>query len=131
MTFFLVLSSWALLSSIAPVTINIMILMILIKMILHHDQWSSKPDSSHREELPSLGSIWENFQVGALAEEPVVMSEDPTVQIFFLAVVFISCIFTLDMVVTQEPIIEYDYTYDIRLCEICLVFFLEFDRYLI
>ena len=72
------------------------------------DDQHSTPDGSHGEELSSGG-----LQVRAPAKEPVVPCEDPTIQIFFLAVVFVSCIFTLDMVVTKEPIIEYDYTSDI------------------
>ena len=66
------------------------------------DDWTS-PDSSHGEELASLG-----LQEGVLATVSLVMREDPTVQVFFLTVLLIFSIFTLDIIVTLELLIQTD-----------------------
>ena len=68
------------------------------------DDWTA-PDGSHREELASLVL---GLQEGAWADEPIVTSEDLLPQIFFLTSLLVSCIFTLDIVVALEPLLQAD-----------------------
>ena len=65
----------------------------------------STPYGSHGEELASLVL---GLQEGAWADEPIVTSEDLLPQIFFLTSLLVSCIFTLDIVVALEPLLQAD-----------------------
>ena len=65
----------------------------------------SGPDASHWEELSSLAL---SLQVGALAKVPVIVGKNSLPEIFFLAVVFIAGVFTLDKIVTMVLLVQAD-----------------------
>ena len=67
---------------------------------------ANTPDGSHGEELASLVLLSPGLQEGAWAEEPVVPGEYTFGHIIFLTSLLVSCIFTLDIVVAPEPLLQ-------------------------
>ena len=73
----------------------------------YHKDWTVA-DGSDWEEPASLVLLSPGLQVGALTKIVVVPREDALPQVFFLALLFIVCIFTLQVVVTLELLLQTD-----------------------